>query len=120
MGAPISLGYVKTDKDGTGSIISELELGDNINPFEDGDNVYGEDAKTIYGSIGYSIGEVSLNALYGETKYEGDKKDKELNIYSEIEIIDDVLELELLYVNYKADNSDDDHQKYIVEVEYAF
>lgn len=118
MGAPVSLGYVKTDKDGTGSVIG-LDLGDNINPFEDGNYVYDADAETIYGSIGYSIGEVGLNVLYGETKYASDKE-KELNIYSEIEIIDDVLEVELLYVNVNAENSDDDYQKYIVEVEYSF
>lgn len=118
MGAPISLGYVKTDKDGTGSII-DLGLGDNINPFEDGNYVYDQDAKTIYGSASYSIDDITLGVLYGQTKY-GSDKEKELNISSEIEIIDDVLEVGLLYVDVNASNSDEDYQKFIVEVEYSF
>ena len=118
MGAPVSLGYVKTDKDGTGAVIG-LELGDNINPFEDGNNVYEPDARTIYASIGYSIDDISLNVLYGQTKYQNEKE-KELNISTEIEIIDDVLEVGLLFVNVDANNSNDDYQKYIFEVEYSF
>lgn len=119
LSTPITLGYIKTNKDGVGSIISNLELGDNINPFEEGNYVYDEDAKTIYGSISYSIDDINLGALYGETKY-GSDKERELNLSAEIEIIDDVLELGLLYVNIDAQDSDDDYQKFIVEVEYSF
>lgn len=119
MGAPISFGYIKTDKDGTGSIISDLELGDNINPLEDGNYEYDQDARTIYASAAYSIVDIGLSVLYGETKYE-DNKEKELNLASEIEIIDDVLEIELLFVNVDAQDSNDDYQKYILELEYSF
>ena len=118
LGAAVSLGYVRTNKDGSGSII-DLGLGDNINPFEDGNYVYDLDARTIYASATYGIGDISLTALYGETKYE-DNKEKELNLSSEIEIIDDVLEVGLLFVNVDAQDSNDDYQKYIIEVEYSF
>ncbi|WP_121627436.1 Opr family porin [Poseidonibacter antarcticus] len=119
MGVNLSAGYVKTDKDGTGSIISELELGDNISPFEDGNYIYDEDARTVYGSASYSIDDIAFGALYGETKY-ADEKEKELNLSAEIEIVEDVIELEALFVKVDAQNSDDDYNKFILEVEYSF
>lgn len=111
MGVNLSAGYVKTDKNGTGSIISELELGDNISPFED--------ARTVYGSASYSIDDITFGALYSETKY-ADEKEKELNLSAEIEIVEDVVELEALFVKVDAQNSDDDYNKFILEVEYSF
>jgi len=118
-GANLSAGYIKTDKNGTGSIISELALGDNISPFEDGNYVYDEDARTVYGSASYSIDDIGFGVLYGETKYAQDKE-KELNISAEIEVVEDVVEVGLLYVDVAAQNSDEDYNKFIVEVEYSF
>ena len=41
--------------------------GDNINLFEDGNQVYSADARTVYGSLGYTIADIELVALYGQT-----------------------------------------------------
>ena len=56
--------------------------GDNINPFDSGNNVYNADAKTVYGSLGYTVASVELGALYGQTTYgtNDDFKEKELNL----------------------------------------
>ncbi|PKN15082.1 MAG: hypothetical protein CVU67_02315, partial [Deltaproteobacteria bacterium HGW-Deltaproteobacteria-24] len=42
-GVAFAAGYIKTDNKGTGSLSA---YGDNISPFEDGNNTYGSDAKT--------------------------------------------------------------------------
>ncbi len=63
----LNLGYISADKDG-GAGSMDL-VGDNINPFEDGNQVYKTDADTIYLGLGYEIAGVELGALYGETKY---------------------------------------------------
>ncbi len=80
-GIAFAAGYIITDNDGTGSLTA---YGDNISPFEDGNNTYGSDAKTYYGSVGYEIAGVELAALYGETKYDdettGREKETELNL----------------------------------------
>lgn len=118
-GVEVATGYVKTGKNGTGSIIHDLELGDNISPLEDGNYVYDSDAKTIYGSASYSIDDIGFGLVYGETKYQS-KKENELNLSAEIEIIEDVVELEILYVNVDANDSVDDYNKLIFELEYTF
>ncbi len=76
--ATVGGGYITTDKKGgTGTIAA---LGDNISPFEDGNQVYGTDAKTWYLSASTEVAGFGLGALYGETKYEGNngtEKEKE-------------------------------------------
>ena len=111
-----ALGYIKTDKDGGAG--SMPAVGDNISPFEDGNYVYDVDARTVYGSVGYSIAGVDLGALYGQTKYVDDKE-KELNLtvgYSFTES----LAASLLYADIDADSSSDDYNKVLASVEYTF
>ena len=119
-GVSAAVGYIKTDKDvGVGSIAI---AGDNISPFEDGNKVYEADAKTAYGSLGYSLVGVDLGALYGETTFaSSDYKEKELNLtigYS----ITESLSTSLLYADISADenNSDFDYNKVLASVEYTF
>ena len=45
-----AVGYIKTDKNGGVGLMDTY--GDNINPFDSGNNVYNADAKTVYGSLG--------------------------------------------------------------------
>lgn len=120
VGIDITSGYIKTAKNGAGSIISDLELGDNISPFEDGNYVYDIDAKTIYGSLGYLIDDVKFGILYGQTKYDSSYKENELNLSANIELVEDVLELGVLYVDVSADDNNDNYNKFILEVEYNF
>lgn len=115
-----AVGYIKTDKNtGVSGVMDNV--GDNISPFEDGNYVYGIDAKTTYGSIGYTIAGVELGALYGETKFESDFKEKELNLtvgYSFTE----TLSASLLYADVNADETygDTDYNKVLATVEYTF
>ena len=113
-------GYIKTDKDGGAGSMSAL--GDNISPFEDGNYVYDTNAKTVYGSLGYTIAGVELGALYGETTYFADKfKEKELNLTAGYSITE-ALAASILYGDVAADkdNGDFDYNKVLATVEYTF
>ncbi len=112
-------GYIKTDKDnGAGSMDS---VGDNISPFDTGNNTYADDAKTIYGSLGYTIANVELGALYGETKFGTDFKEKELNLTAGYPITES-LATSILYGDVNSDeaNGDSDDKYVLASVEYTF
>ena len=117
-GVSAAVGYITTDKDGgTGSMAA---LGDNISPFDGGVNTYSADAKTIYGSLGYSIAGVDLGVLYGETDFDANSEEKELNLTAGYSITDS-LSVGLLYVNYDLeDSSNSDYQEYSATVAYTF
>lgn len=118
----VATGYIKTDKNGVSGIMDNI--GDNISPFDNGDKIYGADAKTLYGSLGYTLLGVELGALYGETTYSEDNfKEIELNLtvgYS----FTDALSTSILYANVNSDSADlntDPDDKYILAtVEYSF
>lgn len=117
-----AVGYIKTDKDvGAGSMIA---AGDNINPFDSGNLVYSPDARTVYGSLGYTIVDVELGALYGVTTYETDDfKEKELNLTAGYSITES-LSTSILYANIDGDEASADattDQNYVLaSVEYTF
>lgn len=113
-----SIGYISTDSDG--GIGSLDTLGDNINPFEDGNYVYGTDADTVYGMISANIGPVETFVLYGETDY-NDGDESELNIGASMEIVSG-LSAEALFVTVNADdnNGDADYNKYVANLIYSF
>jgi hypothetical protein len=117
-GISAALGYIKTDKNGgVGAMDS---LGDNISPFEDGNQVYEADAKTTYGSLGYSVVGIDLGALYGQTTYgTADDKEKELNLTVGHSFTDS-LSASLLYADIKAESSSDDYNKVLATVSYTF
>lgn len=115
-----AVGYIKTDKDH--GVAGMDSYGDNISPFEEGNNVYSADAKTMYGSLGYTIAGVELGALYGQTKYDADYKEKELNLsvgYSFTESL--AASVLCANVNVDKDAGDDvDYKKVLASVEYSF
>ncbi|MCT7576999.1 Opr family porin [Aliarcobacter butzleri] len=124
-GFTAAVGYIKTDKDGgTGTMAA---AGDNISPFEDGNYNYGLDAKTVYGSLGYTIADVTFGALYGQTDYDYDTtvknlKEKELNL-SVGYAFTESLSTSVLYVNVDADSNEpdySDYDKWIATIEYTF
>jgi hypothetical protein len=121
-GISAAVGYIKTDKDvGIGSMGA---YGDNISPFDTGYSTYDADAKTLYGSLGYTIADVELGALYGETKYGSDFKEKELNLTVGYPITES-LSTSILYGDVNADeaegNTDKIDDKYVLaSVEYTF
>lgn len=119
-GISAAVGYIKTDKTGGSGSVVGAELGDNISPFDNGANVYGTDAKTIYGSLGYSIAGVDLGVLYGETDFDVNSEEKELNLTAGYSITDS-LSVGLLYVNYDLeDSSNSDYQDYSATIAYTF
>lgn len=112
-------GYITTDKNGgVGAMDS---YGDNISPFDTGLNTYAADAKTVYGSLGYTIADVELGALYGETKFGTDFKEKELNLTVGYPITES-LATSVLYGEVNADeaNGDSDDNYVLASVEYTF
>lgn len=118
-GVSAAVGYIKTDKDvGAGSMLAAE--GDNISPFEDGNQVYEADARTVYGSLGYTIADLELGALYGQTTYgAADDKEKELNLTATYPITES-LAASILYGDVTAELSDDDYNKVLASVEYTF
>ncbi|WNL30399.1 Opr family porin [Aliarcobacter cryaerophilus] len=117
-----AVGLIKTSKKGGADIITSY--GDSISPFEDGDKVYTLDARTIYGSLGYSIYDFEFGALYGITRYDASSsglKEKELNLSVGYNFTKN-LNTNIMYVNVDADeaNSETDYNKYLASVEYKF
>lgn len=121
VGVSAAAGYIKTDKDvGVGSIAA---YGDNISPFDMGNRTYDPDARTVYGSLGYTIADVELGALYGVTTYgSDDAKEKELNLTASYPITE-TLTASILYGDVDEDSSDTKYvdDKYVfASVEYTF
>jgi len=122
-----AVGYIKTDKDvGAGSMLAAE--GDHINPFDTGLSVYDPNAKTVYGSVGYTIASVELGALYGETKYGTDYKETELNLTAKYPITE-ALTAKILYGDVNADEAGEatkgskasaDDKYVFASVEYKF
>jgi hypothetical protein len=117
-GLGLAAGYMFTDKDeGLGYMDT---LGDNINPFEDGNQVFGTDARTYYISGNYSFDKFDFNAIYGQSKYEkDDKKESEINFSIDYSITD-AFTVGALLVSVDADNSDDDYNRLSFTGSYAF
>lgn len=116
-----AVGYIKTDKDvGAGSMPA---YGDNISPFDTGNRTYDPDARTVYGSLGYTVLDVELGALYGVTTYDtDDKKEKELNLTATYPITES-LTAAVLYGDVNEDSADteyNDDNYVLASVEYTF
>ena len=79
-----------------------IAYGDNISPFEDGNNVYSADAKTIYGSLGYTIAGVELERFIWWNKMMWLLK-KELNLTAGYSFTDSLAVGFILYANINAD-----------------
>lgn len=121
MGVSLALGYITTDSDGA---IGSMDLvGDNINPLEDGNQVYTNSANTFYGSIEYEYDAFTVGAMYGNTTYDS-SPDTDLN-EGELDLtlaytFTDALSAELLYANVNAENDAEDYDKTFLKVAYTF
>ena len=117
-GVSTALGYIKTDD--TAGVGSIALYGDNITPFDNGDDNYLVDARTTYGSLGYTIAGVELGVLYGETDFAANSESSELNLTSSYSITDS-LSLGLLYVDYDLEGSSaSDYKEYSATLAYTF
>lgn len=113
-------GYITTSN--SGGIGSMDTLGDNINPLDEGDKVYEPDAKTYYIGLGYGFGNLSLDAMYGHTKYKDDsvkKKEKELNFSADY-AFNDNFSIGGLISKIDADANEDDYTKFALNATYQF
>ena len=120
-GVSAAVGYIKTDKDA--GVASISKFGDSLSPLDSGNFVFSTDAKTAYGKLGYTIANVDLGAVYGQTSYSADDyKEKELNLTAGYSITDS-LSTSLLYGNISADSNDSttaDNNYGSITVEYTF
>ncbi|GHV07887.1 hypothetical protein AGMMS50229_15410 [Campylobacterota bacterium] len=62
-GFSVQAGYAQIDKDGGAGSLGAV--GDNVNPFEDGNYFLEQDTSTIYIGVGYEQDAFSISALYG-------------------------------------------------------
>lgn len=117
-GVSAAIGYIKTDKDaGLGSI---AKFGDSLSPFDAGTYVFSTDAKSIYGTLAYSIADIDLGLVYGQTTYSAaDDKEKELNLTASYAVTK-TLSASLLYANIDAQSNVNDNNYGSVTVEYKF
>lgn len=103
-GISSTIGYIKTNKDGSAS--SMKIVGDSLSPLDAGDFVFSTDARTAYGTLGYTIAGVKLGALYAETTYSNaDYKEGELNLTAGYSLTKS-LSTSLLYADINADGND--------------
>lgn len=115
----LNAGQITTDSDGG---IGYLEtLGDNINPLEEGNQVYVADATTRYLGAEYSLGRFTLGAIYGISKY-GASEEREFNFSAGIDLssLTDNLSLGLVFADVDAQSSSDDYRKYSPLLSYEF
>jgi hypothetical protein len=114
----LAAGYATTDKDGgAGSITA---IGDNIDPFEDGGDIYGTDADTFYVSVAGDVSSVSLSAFYGTTESGATNADNSEIVLTAGTPITDNLSLDLLISSIDAQNSTNDADKVTVMATYSF
>lgn len=109
-GISLAAGYITTDSDG--GIGGMDSYGDNIDPSEEIDDaIYGVDADTFYGSIGYEILNVELTAFYADAEYDdGASKDleaTELSLGIAYNFTEE-LEFSAMYSDVEVDNIDSD------------
>lgn len=117
VGVSLSAGYIKTDKDG--AIGSMNMVGDNVNPLEEGNQVYEADADTYYAGISYEILGVSLGAIYGNSDYSDNKDESEINITAKY-AFNDAFSVSGLYAGVDADEGSDDYDKFTLTLVYNF
>jgi len=120
--ATLGGGWLKVDRRGTGGIDS---FGDQ-QPFEEGNNIFTEDARTWYLNAGYSLADLGLDLglLYGRTRYldttSGDYlREKELNLTADYEIIEN-LSLGVIFAKVSHDDPAESYQVIKTTLQYNF
>jgi hypothetical protein len=116
----LAAGYIQTDKQGGVGHLDDL--GENINPFEEGNQVYEADAQTWYLGAEYSLGRATLGLLVGNSDYAGGAEEREVNLtlgYDLAEIAEN-LSVNLVYADIDADASSDDYEKLTLMLSYEF
>jgi len=114
----LAAGFATTDKQGGAQSLTTL--GDNIDPFEDGGDIYGADADTYYVSAATEISSIGLSAFYGSTTSGANNdKNSEVVLTAGTSITDE-LSLDVLVSSINAENSADDKDKITLMATYSF
>ncbi|MDR2342711.1 MAG: Opr family porin [Campylobacteraceae bacterium] len=120
IGINAKLGFIQTDKNG--GIGSINAAGDNVNPFEEGSQVFETDAQTIYFGASYDVKDFALSGLYGYTK-SGNAKFNEFDFVVGYNLNSNLL-LEGSFVFGSGDNLGDygesDYTKFAIGAVYSF
>lgn len=116
----LAAGYIATDEQGG---IGHLdEMGENINPLEEGNQVYGADAQTWYLGAEYAVGKASFGLLYGDSDYAGNAGEQELDLTFSYDLgaVTENLSFDLVYARIDANSSANDYDKATLMLSYAF
>jgi len=116
----LAAGYIATDEQGG---IGHLDqMGENINPLEEGNQVYVADAKTWYLGAGYTLGKASFGLLYGDSDYAASAREQELDLTFSYDLgaVAENLSIDLVYAMIDADSSANDYDKATLMLSYGF
>ncbi len=119
-GLSLAAGYIDTDQQGGVGHLDEM--GDNISPLEEGNQVYGADAQTWYLGGEFSLGKATIGALVGNTDYAGNSEEQEINLTLGYDLADiaENLSVSLVYADIDAEASSDDYEKLTLMLSYGF
>ncbi|AKH21192.1 Opr family porin [Sedimenticola thiotaurini] len=119
-GLALAAGYIDTDDQGGVGHLDDL--GDNISPLEEGNQVYGPDAQTWYLGGEYSIGRATIGALVGNTDYAGNSEEQEINLILgyDLAAVAENLSVSLVYADIDAEAGNDDYEKLTLMLSYGF
>ncbi|WP_428608825.1 Opr family porin [Sedimenticola sp.] len=119
-GLTLAAGYIDTDKQGGVGHLDDL--GENINPLEEGNQVYGADAQTWYLGAEYSMGRATLGLLVGNSDYAGNSEEREIDLTLGYDLADiaENLSVNLVYADIDTNASSDDYEKLTLMLSYGF
>ncbi|WP_186297612.1 Opr family porin [Sedimenticola selenatireducens] len=119
-GLALKAGFIDTDKDG--GVGHFTDLGENIKPLEEGNQVYVTDAETLYLGAEYTFGSATVGLMVGNTDYAGnaDEREIDLTLAYDLSSLADNLSLNMLYANIDANSSSADYEKFTLMLSYGF
>jgi hypothetical protein len=119
IGIDAYLGFVKTDKNGgSGNIV---RAGETLNRFEDGAQLFKENAKTVYLGASYEFKDFVFNAIYGYTQYYSNSKFNDLELGTTYSLNDNLaLEGLLILTSGNDEAGYADYTKVILGAVYSF
>ena len=113
-GVSFNAGYISTDSDG--GIGSMDALGDNINPLEEGNEVYSANSDTFYIGASYEYEDVALGAMYGNSDF-GSGDEDEFDFTAEYSVND---QMTIGGVFATVDGTNNDYNKFALTLAYSF
>ncbi|MDR1615150.1 MAG: Opr family porin [Campylobacteraceae bacterium] len=114
-GVNAALGFMKTDKDG--GVGSMNAIGENINFFEDGEQIFNLDADTFYISLNSKWNRFVFGGIFGSTDYDGGKM-REFDLTVSYDLNNN-LNLYGAFVNGNGEG-DNDYNKILAQAVYSF